>query len=258
MKQLSEETIQAFLHIKPAYKRIYLTLRQALLTGEISPGEKLPEESLALQLGTSRTPLRRALESLKKEGLLGAASENFCPHISKKDMNSLLDFDVLLESHAAFLAAQTGISREHMDTLREINQRLRTADNSLRYDSRYEKDLVGVRDLHLQFHLMIARLSRNKYLYQAIVDVRSKLRQYSSLDAFPQDQTPAEYYRNIIAPCHDELLNAIENGDALSARAWMYTDAVRARSKYFHSYKNPYVVRRAARHTAVSRESREP
>ena len=247
MKQLSEETINAYLHVKPAYERIYLTLRQAFLNGELSREEKLPEKELAFQLGTSRTPLRRALERLKREGIMHESQKNPGIHISKKDMSSLLDFDVLLESHAAFLAAQNGVSSEHMDTLREINERLRCVDSSLRYDSQYERDLMGVRDLHLQFHLMIARLSRNRYLYQSIVEVRSRLRQYSSLDTFPKDQTPAEYYRTMIVPCHEELLNAIEQGEAESARAWMYTDAVRAKSRYFHSYKNPYVVRRTPR-----------
>ena len=70
MFHLSEETIQRYSSIKPAYKRIYLTLRQALLSGELSAEEKMPEEALALQLGTSRTPLRRALDDLKREGYL--------------------------------------------------------------------------------------------------------------------------------------------------------------------------------------------
>lgn len=259
MKQLSEETLRAFAQVKPAYNRIYLTLRRALLEGEILPGEKLSEEALALQLGTSRTPLRRALEKLKQEGLFAIKSPEQVPaHISRRDMNSLLDFDALLESHAAFLAAQNGVSEEYMDTLREINENLRNLDPSIRYDSRYEKDLVGARDLHLQFHLLIARLSRNKYLYQSITDVRSKLRQYSSLDAFPADQTPAEYYRRTVVPCHEELLHAIEQRDPQTAQAWMYTDAIRSRSRYFNSYKNPYVVQRVSKHTAVPREAEEP
>lgn len=57
MKQLSEETIEAYLHVKPAYERIYLTLRQAFLSGELSREEKLSEKDLSFQLGTSRTPL---------------------------------------------------------------------------------------------------------------------------------------------------------------------------------------------------------
>ena len=245
MFQLSDETIQRYSSIKPAYKRIYLTLRQALLSGELSAEEKMPEEALALQLGTSRTPLRRALDDLKREGFLEhAKSAANSTHLPKKDMNSMIDLDVLLESHAAYLAARNGVSPENLEILKDLNRILRNVDESFRYDSAFEKDLIGVRDTHLQFHLMIARMSRNKYLYQTVAELRTKLRQYSSLESFPGDQTPSSYYRTIIVPCHEEIISAIENREPENARAWMYTDVIRSKSKYFNSYKNPYLIGR--------------
>jgi DNA-binding GntR family transcriptional regulator len=45
-------------------------LRQAILAGELAPGQVLGEESLAKQLGISRTPIREALLRLHSEGLV--------------------------------------------------------------------------------------------------------------------------------------------------------------------------------------------
>ena len=45
-------------------------LRDAILRGEIAPGEATSQVALAKQLGVSRTPLREALRLLEREGLV--------------------------------------------------------------------------------------------------------------------------------------------------------------------------------------------
>ena len=40
---------------------VFNTLRQAIITGEFAPGERLMEISLANRLGVSRTPVREAI-----------------------------------------------------------------------------------------------------------------------------------------------------------------------------------------------------
>jgi GntR family transcriptional regulator of vanillate catabolism len=47
-----------------------LRLRELLLGGEYSPGQRLAEVPLAKRLAVSRTPLRLALMSLEQEGLV--------------------------------------------------------------------------------------------------------------------------------------------------------------------------------------------
>ena len=46
------------------------TLRQAILKGELEPGERLMEIQLADRLGVSRTPIREAIRKLELEGLV--------------------------------------------------------------------------------------------------------------------------------------------------------------------------------------------
>ena len=49
---------------------VFNTLRQAILTGEMKPGERLMEIHLANKLGVSRTPIREAIRKLELEGLV--------------------------------------------------------------------------------------------------------------------------------------------------------------------------------------------
>ena len=49
---------------------VFKTLRQAILTGELKPGERLMEIHLAEKLGVSRTPIREAIRQLELEGLV--------------------------------------------------------------------------------------------------------------------------------------------------------------------------------------------
>ena len=56
---------------------VFNTLREAILKGELKPGERLMELQLAAKLGVSRTPIREALRKLELEGLgkYGAAKK---------------------------------------------------------------------------------------------------------------------------------------------------------------------------------------
>ncbi len=49
---------------------VFNTLRQAILRGELKPGERLMEIALSQRLGVSRTPVREAIRMLEQEGLV--------------------------------------------------------------------------------------------------------------------------------------------------------------------------------------------
>lgn len=49
---------------------VFHTLRQAILKGELEPGQRLMEITLANKLGVSRTPIREAIHKLELEGLV--------------------------------------------------------------------------------------------------------------------------------------------------------------------------------------------
>ena len=85
---------------------VFNSLRKAILTGEMEPGERLMEIQLANKLGVSRTPIREAIRKLELEGLVimiprkGAEVAD----ITVKDMRDGLEVRSALEELAATLA----------------------------------------------------------------------------------------------------------------------------------------------------------
>ena len=85
---------------------VFNTLRQAILRGELKPGERLMEIQLANKLGVSRTPIREAIRKLELEGLVlmiprkGAEVAD----ISEKSLRDVLEVREALEELAVQLA----------------------------------------------------------------------------------------------------------------------------------------------------------
>src|SRR5215212_6278066 len=87
--------------------RVSEELREAILSGEYGPGERLRTASLAKRFGSSRTPVREALVQLEGEGLVdieprrGALVRSF----ASSDLIDLYEIRALLEPAAAARAA---------------------------------------------------------------------------------------------------------------------------------------------------------
>ena len=69
---------------------VFNTLRNAILTGELSPGERLMEIKLADKLGVSRTPIREALRRLEQEHLIEETKKGILIiGITEKDLTDI-------------------------------------------------------------------------------------------------------------------------------------------------------------------------
>ncbi len=95
-------------------------LRQAIIEGKLAPGEHLPEDTIARQLGVSRSPVRDALRALEREGLVvgfpnrGSFVREFSPH----DVDEIFSLRVAIES----LAAEWAIEHLTEEDLREMER----------------------------------------------------------------------------------------------------------------------------------------
>ena len=67
---MSQEINAVMNEYLPLRDVVFQTLRQAILRGELEPGERLMEIHLANRLGVSRTPIREAIRKLELEGLV--------------------------------------------------------------------------------------------------------------------------------------------------------------------------------------------
>ena len=50
---------------KPLREVVFNTLKEAIISGELKPGERLMEVKLAEKMGVSRTPVREAIRKLE-------------------------------------------------------------------------------------------------------------------------------------------------------------------------------------------------
>lgn len=104
----------------PLRDLVFNTLRQAILTGELKPGERLMEIHLADKLGVSRTPIREAIRKLELEGLVTMIPRRGAEvaQITEKSMSDVLEVRRTLDALCAELACDR-ISEEGLAALKD-------------------------------------------------------------------------------------------------------------------------------------------
>jgi len=196
--------------------KIIRQIRHLISTGQLSAGDRLPaERKLAERFGVSRGPVRDALQKLEFYGILKtmpqsgtvvaglgiSALEGLITDVLKieeHDFASLVDTRVMLEVHAAKLAAE----RRTSDDLIAINKALKAYKNKLQAgETAIEEDLL--------FHLKIAEASRNGVLKSLMLiitpDIVNSYRTYKVCGDEADLRTLKE---------HEEILHYIQQQDA--------------------------------------------
>src|SRR5690606_29347147 len=104
--------------------RTLVQLREMILRGELSPGERVAEAELGQRLGVSRTPIRQALPLLAEEGLLvRAGAKGYAVHaFSAEECVEALHLRAALEGIAARHLAQQTLSKDVASALRDCLQ----------------------------------------------------------------------------------------------------------------------------------------
>src|SRR5579884_872618 len=106
-------------------ERVYATLRDAIVSGELAPGARLRDQELAGSLGVSRTPVREALQRLEDEGLV-ETSPRASTRVAPLDARAARDaFPVVAALHA--LATRYAVRRltpADIARMRAANERL--------------------------------------------------------------------------------------------------------------------------------------
>lgn len=132
---------------------------EAILNGELKPGERVVENTLARRLGVSQAPVRDAIRDLvllgflKSEPYKGTSVRSFSP----EELNEVYLMRAALESLAARLAA-TRLTEADVLTLRKI------LDETI--DASQKHDLQRMTQLDNDFHETILQISGNKLLHQ--------------------------------------------------------------------------------------------
>ena len=140
---------------------VFNTLRDAIINGDIEPGERLIEISLADTLGVSRTPVREAIRELETEGLVVMTPRKGAEvaKISNKDLTDVLEVRRVLEVLAVELACEK-ITPEQLARLEE---------NLNDFDACVGKGSASdLSSLDENFHEIIYNATDNKRLVQIL------------------------------------------------------------------------------------------
>ena len=192
---------------------VFNTLRQAILRGEMEPGERLMEIQLADKLGVSRTPIREAIRKLELEGLVIMIPRKGAEvaHITEKDMRDVLEVRAALEELAATLACRN-VTPDRIEELKMANKRFEAAIIS--------KDVVAIVDADVNFHDIIYAMTDNQRLIQIINNLREQMYRYRVEYLKDQNNYP------ILIAEHDAIVNALEQRDKEMVTAEMHTHVV--------------------------------
>jgi DNA-binding GntR family transcriptional regulator len=147
----------------------YHGIKQRIISTEFRPGEKLSEARLAAELGLGRSPIRTALARLKGEGWVEVSPQSgtYVRGLSTKEIDDVLEIRLLLETHAAGVAAH----RIGDDALRRLRRAFAESRPTATND-RTEQYL----DVDLQVHLAICEAAGNELIRQNIVNLIDKIR----------------------------------------------------------------------------------
>ena len=165
---------------------VFRTLRQAILRGELKPGERLMEIRLANQLGVSRTPIREAIRMLELDGLVIMVPRKGAQvaQITEKDLNDVLEVRLGLDDLQKL--AQADVAFHDVIYQATNNERLIQLLNNLReqmyrYRIEYLKDVKSRRSLVEEHDALYERM-KNRDLAGAQKMIREHIeRQQESI-----------------------------------------------------------------------------
>jgi DNA-binding GntR family transcriptional regulator len=182
-------------------------LRADIVCGRLTPGDRVLEVELARRFGVSRQPVREAIRSLEREGLLTSLPNRgtFVTRVSAEDALAIIDLRIELEGLAARRAVKH-LTPGDARRLREIPKLMRQVAR--------RADRAALVTLDLEFHELV--LSRSQHhLLQAVL---------ASLAVYTRGfivHTKNYYGADLaqVATAHERLAEALVSGDPVRAEA---------------------------------------
>lgn len=176
---------------------VFNTLRQAILKGELAPGERLMEIQLAERLGVSRTPIREAIRKLELEGLVLMIPRKGAEvaKISEKSLRDVLEVRRSLEELAIELACQR-MTEEEVAALERTQEEFKAAVA--------RGDAMKIAETDEAYHDVIYDGTGNDRLVQILNNLREQMYRYRLEYIKDEDK------RQILLLEHDKILKAVK------------------------------------------------
>jgi DNA-binding GntR family transcriptional regulator len=189
---------------QPLRDVIFEALRKAIVSGEIKPGERLMEVSLADQMGVSRTPVREAIRRLEAEGLVTMVPRRgtHVSELSVKDIMDVLEVRAALDKLATRLAAMR-IQPQQIKSLETVHKQ---------FVAHIEKENIeGAVRKDIEFHDIIYAASGNSRLIGVAGGLREHIYRFRVI--YLKDMEIAEH----VEQEHQRILEALRQRDEKTA-----------------------------------------
>lgn len=187
---------------------VFQALRQAIVTGEFSPGERLMEIKLANMLGVSRTPVREAIRMLELEGLVVMIPRRGAEvaRITEKDLKDALEVRTAIEELSVELACA------RIDEIGKERLKKACMDFKAAIDTKHVQNIV---DEDVRFHDVIFEITKNERLISIAHNLREQVYRYRV--EYVKDFS----YHDILVKEHYDITNAILMNDVKTAKEIM-------------------------------------
>ena len=192
---------------KPLRETIYADLKSQVLSGQLPPGSRVVEFSIADQLQVSPTVIREVIKQLELEGLVRITpyKGTEVARFSLEDIEEIYALQATLEGMAADLATQRMTEADKKD-LRGIQKQLREALHKA--PGEWQK-------MNVRFHQFFIERCGNRRLQNLIKNQRDQFARYWQIIL----SIPGQRGRNMTG--HEKILKAIASGDSLKVRLAM-------------------------------------
>ena len=192
---------------------VFNTLRQAIIKGDLKPGERLLEIQLADKLGVSRTPVREAIRKLELEGLVTMVPRRGTTvlGITKKHLKDVLEVRSALEELALELACRR-VTPEQYEELVRLEALLEAKQDS---DNAFE-----LSDIDEKFHEQIYQATNNPRLIQLLANLREQMYRFRLEYMKAKDKRPR------LIQEHQQIIKALKNKDSKAGRKAIYDHIV--------------------------------
>ncbi|WAH35235.1 GntR family transcriptional regulator [Alicyclobacillus dauci] len=194
-------------HIGKVYRtrlghEIAKQLKKSILLGEMPSGQHLSEPLLAEQFGTSRGPVRDALQIVIREGFAQRELNGrvVVSGLSPPDISDLFDTRLLLEVHAIRKISRTGTKQDILQSMRDTLDQAASQTIS-------ESEFC---DLDMTFHELILHLAGSRFLSQSWQGIRGIIRSISEVTNRdnPTSSIHEEHRQILCAICDEQFVTA--------------------------------------------------
>lgn len=187
--------------------RVYLEVRAKAVGFEFKPDERINEIHLSREVGTSRTPLREALNRLVAEGFLTYRTGQgfFCRSLDPASILNLYEARQAVECEGIRLACRRAAETD----IAGIRAFLLEIEPIYQGDA----EVWTLVDLDEEFHMRVIRLSANAELERILSNLNARSRYVRWIDM--------ETRRSITPAAHMQIVEALEIRDADKSAARM-------------------------------------